>query len=180
MHTHKIKKSRIQLISCDWLAILNIFLSPMSIYSGYGVTYILFVFKQILILKRKYFLHNWNNLDFFIIVLGIVDILCLHFVKLKPNNLVLIQFTVVIGYFRIIRFLPIFKVRLPTLKYWFAAWFTKWFNKLHSCERNERRSCLFQNVLQANICLVGCHCLHPAFTEAFPITPEAETWALHP
>ncbi|XP_037067225.1 sodium/hydrogen exchanger 11 [Peromyscus leucopus] len=70
---------------------------------------------KILILKRKYFLHNWNNLDFFIIVLGIVDILCLHFVKLKPNNLSLIQFTVVIGYFRIIRFLPIFKVIIPIL-----------------------------------------------------------------
>lgn len=78
-----------------------------------------------MILKKKYFLQNWNTLDFFIIVMGIVDILCIYFVKLRPDSLILIQFTVVIGYLRIIRFLPIFKVRLPMLKYWFAAWFTK-------------------------------------------------------
>lgn len=57
--------------------------------------------------------------------MGIVDILCMYFVKLRPDSLILIQFTVVIGYLRIIRFLPIFKVRLPMLKYWFTAWFTK-------------------------------------------------------
>uniref|UniRef100_A0A8C6HQC6 Cyclic nucleotide-binding domain-containing protein n=1 Tax=Mus spicilegus TaxID=10103 RepID=A0A8C6HQC6_MUSSI len=64
---------------------------------------------KILILKRKYFLQNWNTLDFFIIVIGITDILCMYFVKLRPDSLILIQFTVVIGYLRVIRFLPIFK-----------------------------------------------------------------------
>ncbi|XP_052056647.1 sodium/hydrogen exchanger 11 [Apodemus sylvaticus] len=70
---------------------------------------------KILILKRKYFHQNWNTLDFFIIVMGIVDILCLYFVKLRPDSLVLIQFTVVIGYLRVIRFLPIFKIIIPIL-----------------------------------------------------------------
>ncbi|OBS76362.1 hypothetical protein A6R68_17185 [Neotoma lepida] len=70
---------------------------------------------KILILKKKYFLQNWNILDFFIIVIGIVDILCMYFVKLRPDSLVLIQFTVVMGYFRIIRFLPIFKIIIPVL-----------------------------------------------------------------
>ncbi|KAK7817916.1 hypothetical protein U0070_005559, partial [Myodes glareolus] len=70
---------------------------------------------KIIILKRKYFLQNWNTLDFFIIVMGIVDILCIYFVKLRPDSLILIQFTVVIGYLRIIRFLPIFKIIIPIL-----------------------------------------------------------------
>ncbi|GAB1285600.1 Sodium/hydrogen exchanger 10 [Apodemus speciosus] len=75
----------------------------------------LFLLALILILKRKYFLQNWNTLDFFIIVMGIIDILCLYFVKLRPDSLVLIQFTVVIGYLRVIRFLPIFKIIIPIL-----------------------------------------------------------------
>lgn len=70
---------------------------------------------KIMILKKKYFLQNWNTLDFFIIVMGIVDILCIYFVKLRPDSLILIQFTVVIGYLRIIRFLPIFKIIIPIL-----------------------------------------------------------------
>ncbi|EDL39317.1 mCG58192 [Mus musculus] len=70
---------------------------------------------KILILKRKYFLQNWNTLDFFIIVIGITDILCMYFVKLRPDSLILIQFTVVIGYLRVIRFLPIFKIIIPIL-----------------------------------------------------------------
>ncbi|XP_040595317.1 sodium/hydrogen exchanger 11 [Mesocricetus auratus] len=70
---------------------------------------------KILILKKKYFLQTWNVLEFFIIVMGIVDILCMYFVKLRPDSLILIQFTVVIGYLRIIRFLPIFKIIIPIL-----------------------------------------------------------------
>ncbi|XP_031242832.1 sodium/hydrogen exchanger 11 isoform X1 [Mastomys coucha] len=70
---------------------------------------------KILILKRKYFLQNWNTLEFFIIVIGIIDILCMYFVKLRPDSLILIQFTVVIGYLRVIRFLPIFKIIIPIL-----------------------------------------------------------------
>ncbi|XP_028615978.1 sodium/hydrogen exchanger 11 [Grammomys surdaster] len=70
---------------------------------------------KMLILKRKYFLQNWNTLDFFIIVIGIIDILCMYFVKLRPDSLVFIQITVVIGYLRVIRFLPIFKIIVPIL-----------------------------------------------------------------
>ncbi|XP_060221076.1 sodium/hydrogen exchanger 11 [Meriones unguiculatus] len=70
---------------------------------------------KILILKRKYFLQNWNTLDFFIILIGIVDILCMYFIKLRPDSLLLIQVTVVIGYLRVIRFFPIFKIIIPIL-----------------------------------------------------------------
>ncbi|XP_032770551.1 sodium/hydrogen exchanger 11 [Rattus rattus] len=87
----------------------------ISINYYYMFLYTLESVLKILILKRKYFLQNWNTLEFFIIVLGIVDILCMYFVKLRPDSLVLIQFTVVIGYLRVIRFLPIFKIIIPVL-----------------------------------------------------------------
>lgn len=52
-------------------------------------------------------------------LIGIVDIFCIYFVRLRPDHLVLIQFTVIIGYFRIIRFIPLIKVKLQILKYFF-------------------------------------------------------------
>ena len=67
--------------------------------------------KQIIILKKKYFHQHWNTLEFFIVLIGIVDVFCIYFVRLRPDNLILIQFTVIIGYFRIIRFFPLLKVK---------------------------------------------------------------------
>jgi hypothetical protein len=87
-------------------------------------------------------------LDFFIIVIGITDILCMYFVKLRPDSLILIQFTVVIGYLRVIRFLPIFKVRLLIPKCCFPVWFARRFTKFHCFERHKRGGvAFFQNVL---------------------------------
>ncbi|XP_036890879.1 sodium/hydrogen exchanger 11 [Sturnira hondurensis] len=70
---------------------------------------------KIIILKRKYFHQHWNTLEFFILLIGIVDILCVYFVKFKPDNMILIQITVVIGYLRIIRFIPLIKTIIPLL-----------------------------------------------------------------
>uniref|UniRef100_A0AAA9TVX6 Cation/H+ exchanger domain-containing protein n=1 Tax=Bos taurus TaxID=9913 RepID=A0AAA9TVX6_BOVIN len=70
---------------------------------------------KIIILKRKYFHQHWNTLEFFIVLIGIVDIFCIYFVRLRPDNLILIQFTVIIGYLRIIRFLPLLKIIIPLL-----------------------------------------------------------------
>ncbi|XP_044925505.1 sodium/hydrogen exchanger 11 isoform X2 [Mustela putorius furo] len=78
----------------------------------------LYIFRsalKIIILKRKYFDQYWNTLDFLIVLLGIVDLFCLYFVKLRPDNVVLIQFTVILGYFRIIRFIPFIKIIIPLL-----------------------------------------------------------------
>ncbi|XP_006157309.1 sodium/hydrogen exchanger 11 [Tupaia chinensis] len=71
---------------------------------------------KIIILKRKYFHQRWNTLEFIIMIVGIADTICLYFVRLRPENLVLIQCTVIMGYLRIIRFLPILKVIIPVLK----------------------------------------------------------------
>ncbi|XP_068841883.1 sodium/hydrogen exchanger 11 [Capricornis sumatraensis] len=70
---------------------------------------------KIIILKRKYFHQHWNTLEFSIVLIGIVDIFCIYFVRLRPDNLILIQFTVIIGYFRIIRFFPLLKIIIPLL-----------------------------------------------------------------
>ncbi|XP_053519683.1 sodium/hydrogen exchanger 11 [Artibeus jamaicensis] len=70
---------------------------------------------KIIILKRKYFHQHWNTLEFLILLIGIVDIVCVYFVKFKPDNLVLIQITVVIGYLRILRFIPLIKTIIPLL-----------------------------------------------------------------
>ncbi|XP_026942096.1 sodium/hydrogen exchanger 11 isoform X2 [Sagmatias obliquidens] len=70
---------------------------------------------KITILKSRYFHQHWNTLEFCIVLIGIVDIFCIYFVRLRPDHLVLIQFTVIIGYFRIIRFIPLIKVLIPLL-----------------------------------------------------------------
>ncbi|KAI4563469.1 hypothetical protein MJT46_019825, partial [Ovis ammon polii x Ovis aries] len=70
---------------------------------------------KIIIWKRKYFHQYWNTLEFSIALIGIVDIFCIYFVRLRPDNLMLIQFTVIIGYFRIIRFFPLLKIIIPLL-----------------------------------------------------------------
>ncbi|XP_034866722.1 sodium/hydrogen exchanger 11 [Mirounga leonina] len=78
----------------------------------------LYIFRsalKIVILKRKYFHQYWNTLDFLIVLLGIIDIFCIYFVKLRPDNFVLIQITVILGYFRIIRFIPFIKIIIPLL-----------------------------------------------------------------
>nr|XP_004658939.1 sodium/hydrogen exchanger 11 [Jaculus jaculus] len=87
----------------------------LSINYYFMLLYIVELTFKILILKRSYFLQYWNTLDFVIVVIGIIDILCLYFVTLKPNSLPLIQFTVIFGYLRVIRFLPIFKIIIPIL-----------------------------------------------------------------
>ncbi|KAM5295331.1 sodium/hydrogen exchanger 11 [Glossophaga mutica] len=70
---------------------------------------------KIIILKRKYFHQYWNTLEFFILLFGIVDMLCVYFVRLRPDNIVLIQITVIIGYLRILRFFPLLKTMVPLL-----------------------------------------------------------------
>nr|BAB69762.1 hypothetical protein [Macaca fascicularis] len=77
--------------------------------------YVLESTLKIIILKRKYFRQYWNTLEFFILVVGIIDIFCVYFVKLRRHNLALIQLTVIMGYLRIIRFLPLFKIIVPIL-----------------------------------------------------------------
>ncbi|XP_004706879.2 sodium/hydrogen exchanger 11 [Echinops telfairi] len=77
--------------------------------------YILQATLKILIFKGKYFQLCWNTLEFIILLLGLADVLCIYFVKLRPENSILIQITVLMGYFRIIRFLPIIKVIIPVL-----------------------------------------------------------------
>ena len=117
--------------------------------------------KQIIILKRKYFHQHWNTLKFFIVLIGIVDIFCIYFVRLRPDNLILIQFTVIIGYFRIIRFFPLLKVKLHIKKIFFSILFVNWIKKTHYFRRNEGGSCLFSwNPPPTGICLV--HPLTPS------------------
>ncbi|XP_006867160.1 PREDICTED: sodium/hydrogen exchanger 11 [Chrysochloris asiatica] len=70
---------------------------------------------KMIIMKRTYFQQCWNILEFFIMIIGLVDIFCIYSVKLRPENITLIQITVLIGYFRVIRFLPIIKVIIPFL-----------------------------------------------------------------
>lgn len=73
--------------------------------------------KQIIILKRTYFHQHWNTLEFSIVIIGIADIFCLYFVKLGSEHFVLIQITVVLGYLRMLRAIPLIKVKLHTFKY---------------------------------------------------------------
>ncbi|KAM9212068.1 sodium/hydrogen exchanger 11 [Dugong dugon] len=87
----------------------------LSINYYFMLLYVLQAALKIIILKRKYFQQCWNTLEFFIMVIGLVDVFCVYSVKLRPENILLIQVTVVIGYFRIIRFLPIIKVIIPVL-----------------------------------------------------------------
>ncbi|XP_036128873.1 sodium/hydrogen exchanger 11 [Molossus molossus] len=77
--------------------------------------YVLELALKIILLKRKYFHQHWNTVEFFILCIGIVDIFCIYFVQMRPDNLVLIQMTVIIGYLRVIRFIPLFKIVIPLL-----------------------------------------------------------------
>ncbi|XP_077013109.1 sodium/hydrogen exchanger 11 isoform X1 [Tamandua tetradactyla] len=87
----------------------------MAINYYYVFLYILEIALKIIVLKRKYFQRYWNVLEFFILVIGIVDIFCIYFVRLRPDNLALIQSTVIIGYFRMMRFIPVIKIIIPIL-----------------------------------------------------------------
>uniref|UniRef100_G3SQ61 Solute carrier family 9 member C2 (putative) n=1 Tax=Loxodonta africana TaxID=9785 RepID=G3SQ61_LOXAF len=93
---------------------LNV-LGLLSINYYFMLLYVLQAALKIIILKRKYFQQCWNTLEFFIVVIGLVDVFCVYSVKLRPENVTLIQVTVIMGYFRMIRFLPITKVIIPIL-----------------------------------------------------------------
>lgn len=69
-------------------------------------------------------------MEFFIVLIGIVDIFCIYFVRLRPDNLILIQFTVIIGYLRIIRFFPLLKVKLHIKKIFFLYYLSTELRKL--------------------------------------------------
>ncbi|KAM8812087.1 sodium/hydrogen exchanger 11 [Rhynchonycteris naso] len=77
--------------------------------------YVLQSALKIIIMKRKYFHQHWNTVEFFILFIGIADISCVYFVRLRPGNMILIQITIILGYFRIIRFIPLIKVIIPLL-----------------------------------------------------------------
>ncbi|KAM4861360.1 sodium/hydrogen exchanger 11 isoform 1-T3 [Thomomys bottae] len=87
----------------------------ISINHYFVFLYVLESASKLLILKSAYFRQHWNILEFLILVIGVIDIFCIYFVKLRPDNLFLIQFTVALGYLRIIRFLPLFKMVVPFL-----------------------------------------------------------------
>uniref|UniRef100_A0A5F8GBZ9 Solute carrier family 9 member C2 (putative) n=1 Tax=Monodelphis domestica TaxID=13616 RepID=A0A5F8GBZ9_MONDO len=70
---------------------------------------------KILIMRNRYFYESWNRLEFYTIIFGLIDIICIHLVREKPRDIVLIQCSVILGFFRIIRFFRIFKMVLPTL-----------------------------------------------------------------
>ncbi|XP_073072871.1 sodium/hydrogen exchanger 11 isoform X2 [Manis javanica] len=71
---------------------------------------------KIIILKRKYFHQHWNTLEFFFVIIGIIDILCIYFVRLRLINMPFIQITVIIGYLRILRLILVIKITIPPLK----------------------------------------------------------------
>ncbi|XP_057583221.1 sodium/hydrogen exchanger 11 [Hippopotamus amphibius kiboko] len=99
-----------------WPMARELNVSALMLVNYYFVfLYLLEAALKIIILKRKYFHQHWNTLEFFIVLIGIVDIFCIYFVRLRPENLVLIQFAVIIGYFRIIRFIPLIKIIIPLL-----------------------------------------------------------------
>nr|XP_003474692.2 sodium/hydrogen exchanger 11 [Cavia porcellus] len=77
--------------------------------------YVLQSTLKLIILRKKYFKQHWNSLDFIIMLVGLIDALVLYCVLLRPDNLFLIQFTVTLGYLRIIRLLPLFKLVIPIL-----------------------------------------------------------------
>ncbi|EHA99743.1 Sodium/hydrogen exchanger 11, partial [Heterocephalus glaber] len=77
--------------------------------------YVLQSALKIIILRNKYFQQHWNILDFIIMFVGLTDVFCLYFVTLRPGNLFLIQLTVTLGYLRIIRLFPLFKIVIPVL-----------------------------------------------------------------
>ncbi|XP_008054115.2 LOW QUALITY PROTEIN: sodium/hydrogen exchanger 11, partial [Carlito syrichta] len=70
---------------------------------------------RIIILKRKCFKQPWNTLEFLILVLAVLEIICIYSLKLRPDNLALIQVTVILGYLRLGRFLSLFKILIPRL-----------------------------------------------------------------
>ncbi|XP_060053871.1 sodium/hydrogen exchanger 11 isoform X2 [Erinaceus europaeus] len=71
---------------------------------------------KIIIFKRRYFHQYWNILEFSITLLSISDAICLYFIKMRPDNITLIQSVVIIGYFRVMRFLPLIKIAIPLMK----------------------------------------------------------------
>ncbi|XP_074078142.1 sodium/hydrogen exchanger 11 isoform X2 [Macrotis lagotis] len=70
---------------------------------------------KIIIMKNKYFHHSWNHLEFYVIIIGLIDIICIHLVRQKPRDILLIQCSIILGFLRLIRFFRIFKMLLPTL-----------------------------------------------------------------
>uniref|UniRef100_A0A673U231 Solute carrier family 9 member C2 (putative) n=1 Tax=Suricata suricatta TaxID=37032 RepID=A0A673U231_SURSU len=87
----------------------------MSVNYYFVFLYIVRSALKIILLKRKYFRQFWNTLDFVIVLHGIIDIFCIYFVKLRPDEFALIQMTLIMGYLRIIRFIPLTKIIIPVL-----------------------------------------------------------------
>ncbi|KAM6166245.1 sodium/hydrogen exchanger 11 [Erethizon dorsatum] len=99
-----------------WPKARNLNTSALSSINYYFLfLYVLQSALKIIILRKKYFKQHWNSLDFIIMLVGIIDVFCLYFVILRPDNLFLIQLTVTLGYLRIIRLLPLFKLIIPVL-----------------------------------------------------------------
>ncbi|XP_036090505.1 sodium/hydrogen exchanger 11 isoform X3 [Rousettus aegyptiacus] len=90
--------------------------SLISVNYYFLFLYILQSTLKIIILKRTYFHQHWNTLEFSIVIIGIADIFCLYFVKLGSEHFVLIQITVVLGYLRMLRAIPLIKIIIPFLK----------------------------------------------------------------
>ncbi|XP_012584369.1 PREDICTED: sodium/hydrogen exchanger 11 [Condylura cristata] len=113
------------IVALTYIYPLIVHLSPMT--RELNVTALLFVnyyfvslyvlesALKIITFKRKYFYDHWNTLEFVILVIGIVDIVCIYVVRLRPDNLTLIQITIIIGYCRIIRLTPLIKIMIPLL-----------------------------------------------------------------
>ncbi|XP_039737401.1 sodium/hydrogen exchanger 11 [Pteropus medius] len=90
--------------------------SLMSVNYYFLFLFILQSTLKIIILKKKYFNQHWNTLEFSIVIIGIVDVFCLYFVKLRPDHFVLIQIAIILGYLRMLRFIPLIKIIIPFLK----------------------------------------------------------------
>ncbi|XP_072504697.1 sodium/hydrogen exchanger 11 isoform X2 [Notamacropus eugenii] len=99
-----------------WSAVRDFYVVGLIIVNYYFIFLcIIEATLKIIIMKNKYFHHSWNHLEFCIIVFGLIDIICVHLVRQKPRDIFLIQCSVILGFLRIIRFLRIFKMLLPTL-----------------------------------------------------------------
>ncbi|XP_055963375.1 sodium/hydrogen exchanger 11 [Sorex fumeus] len=70
---------------------------------------------KIIILQKKYFQRYWNIVQFALMLLGLLDLFCVYFVTLRPENWILIRITVVLGYMRFLRLVPLIKILIPVL-----------------------------------------------------------------
>lgn len=89
-------------------------------------------------------------------LLGIIDIFCIYFVKLRQDNFVLIQVTVILGYFRILRFIPLIKVKCHISKYrgFCPTLFVRCVNKPRYLEGNREGALFTWNAVSTGVCMV--------------------------